>query len=331
MASSSLAAHIAVNKYADHLPLYRQSKILARQSIDLSRSTMCGIIRKGAVLIQPIYEAMIKKAMNGDYLMADESSIPVMQKNEKKEKVKKGCMLVKVAPNEKIMVMEYIKTKEKQNIVNSLKNFKGHLQVDGNVSYEALASLDKIVLMHCLVHSRRYFEKALDYDHARASEMLHMIQNIYYIERSCTGKSPEQILKIRQQQAIPVLNKIKQWLDENLSIKDPPDPIQKAIKYMLKRWNGFTEYVNHAHLRPDNNLIENQIRPLALGRKNYLFAGSDNGAIHAAIYYSIFATCKMNDINPFDYLVDVFNRISEHPINKIKELIPSENYQFLEA
>ena len=228
---------------------------------------MCGIIKKGVELIEPIYEAMINKAMNGNYLMADESSIPVMHKNEKKEKVQKGCMLVKVAPNEKIMVMEYIKTKEKENIVNSLKDFKGHLQVDGNVSYEALGTTTHITLMHCLVHSRRYFEKALDYDQLRARAMLRMIQQLYHIERSCKGKSSDQILTIRKQQAIPILIKIKQWLDENLALNDPPDPIQKAIRYMLKRWNGLTEYANHAHLRPDNNLIENKIRPLALGRK----------------------------------------------------------------
>lgn len=329
IASESLAAHIAVSKYVDHQPLYRQSKILARQSIDLPRSTMCGIIRRGADLIKPIYYAMIDKAMKSDYLMADESSIPVLRKDEQNKKTIKGCMLVKVAPEAKITVMEYIMTKEKVNIVNALKSFKGHLQVDGNVSYEELSKIGQVYLMHCLVHSRRYFEKALDYDQGKANVMLNMIQKLYQIERSCNGQSFELILQTRKQHAIPVLDKMKKWLDANLAMNDPPNPIQKAIRYMLKRWNGLTEYVNYGHLRPDNNLIENQIRPLALGRKNYLFAGSDNGAEHAAIFYSMFSTCAMNNINPFDWLVDVFKRISDHHINKIDQLIPVENYQFL--
>ena len=330
VASPSLAAHIAVNKYVDHQPLYRQSKIWDRQSIDLSRSTMCGIIRKGAELLEPLYEAMTSMAMNSNYLMADESSIPVLHKDQKDSKALKGCMLVKVAPQECITIMEYIKTKEKINLISSLQSFKGHLQVDGNVSYEDLDKKQDVHLMHCLVHSRRYFEKALDYDRVKAQWMLTKIQQLYKIERSTKGQTIETILYVRQTHAQPILDDIKNWLEENLVLSDPPNPMQRAIRYMLKRWKGLTRYIEAAHLRPDNNLIENQIRPLALGRKNYLFAGSDRGAHHAAIFYSFFATCKMNGLNPFAWLQDVYSRISEHPINQINLLIPTKDYQFLE-
>ncbi|NND05892.1 MAG: IS66 family transposase [Saprospiraceae bacterium] len=310
-------------------PLYRQSKIWNRQSIDLSRSTMCGIIRKGAELLEPLYEAMTSMAMNSNYLMADESSIPVLHKDQKDSKALKGCMLVKVAPQECITIMEYIKTKEKINLLSSLQSFKGHLQVDGNVSYEDLDKKQDMHLMHCLVHSRRYFEKALDYDRVKAQQMLAKIQQLYKIERSTKGQTTETILYARQTHAQPILDDIKNWLEENLVHSDPPNPMQRAIRYMLKRWKGLTKYIDAGHLRPDNNLIENQIRPLALGRKNYLFAGSDRGAHHAAIFYSFFATCKMNGLNPFEWLQDVYTRISEHPINQINLLIPIKDYPFL--
>ena len=329
VASPSLAAHIAINKYVDHQPLYRQSKIWNRQSINLSRSTMCGIIRKGAELLTPLYQEMNSMAMNSNYLMADESSIPVLQKDHKHSKAIKGCILVKVAPQECITVMEYIQTKEKINLLSSLQSFKGHLQVDGNVSYEQLDKKQDVHLMHCMVHSRRYFEKALDYDRAKAQQMLTLIQQLYQIERSIKGQTPENILRTRQTHAQPILDHIKKWLEEHFVLNDPPNPMQRAIRYMLKRWDGLTKYIEAGHLRPDNNLIENQIRPLALGRKNYLFAGSDRGAHHAAIFYSLFATCKMNQLNPFEWLQDVYSRISQHPINQIRHLVPTKNYQFL--
>lgn len=308
IASPSLAAHISVSKYVDHLPLYRQRKIWERQSIDLPRSTMCGIVRKGVELLRPLYESMASRLMISHYLMADESSIPVMGSDSKERKTRKGCMLVKVAPMEAITVMQYIKTKEKSRIINALKEFRGHLQVDGNVSYEELGDLQGITLMHCLVHARRYFEKALEYDKMKANQMLGLIQQLYQIERSLVDQPKEEILQARHKHADPIITEIKKWLDENLALHDPPNPIQTAIRYMLKRWMGLTVYLTKGYLRPDNNLIENQIRPLALGRKNYLFAGSDDGAEHAAIFYSFFATCKMNNINPFDWLMHVYKR-----------------------
>ena len=328
IASANLAAHIAVQKYVDHQPLYRQSKIWQRQRVDLPRSTLCGIIRKGALLLSPLYEAMISKVMQGPYLMADESSIPVQGTTPKHEKIKKGCMLVKVAPLEALAVMEYIRTKEKENIIKSLEGFKGYLQVDGNVSYKELGTMDGVTLMHCLVHARRYFEKAKDYDRVKTNEMLGMIQQLYQIERQIKDEPPNSKLIIRQKHSEPITEKMKKWLEENLELYPPDSPMTTAIRYMLNRWAGLTVFLNNGDLRPDNNLIENQIRPLAIGRKNYLFAGSENGAQYAAIFYSFFATCKMNKINPYDWLVDVYKKISDYPVNKIHELIPDKNYQF---
>lgn len=327
IAGASLGAKIAVDKYIDHLPLYRQSKIYDRQDIALPRSTMNNIIAKGYHLLKPLYNALNDKINNVNYLQADESSMLVLNKDSVKGSVK-GCMLVKAAPNKKLVLMEYIKTKEKVNIVNKLKDLNGYLQVDGNTSYEDLGKLDAIVLIHCMAHARRYFEKALDYDKEKASTALNFIKAVYGIERNIKDLSTEEKTKQRQKKAIPILNDFKKWLEEHLALKDPPNPTQKAIKYFLKRWKGLVEYTNNGNLSIDNNLIERQIRPLALGRKNYLFAGAHVGADYAALYYSFFATCKLNKIEPFKWLNYVYKNIQDHPINTIQELLPVEGFEF---
>jgi len=327
IAGSSLAAKIAVDKYVDHLPLYRQSKIYGRDQIDLSRSTLNNIIAQGYKLLHPLYENLLKKIWQQNYLMADESSMRVLNKNSEKGSTK-GCMLVIVAPVQKMVSMQYIKTKEKKNIHNALRNIRGHLQVDGNVSYEDLAQLGVITLLHCMAHARRYFDKAKDYDEQRANIGLQYIQNLYQVERNIKELTTEQKYKKRQELSVPILDKFKAWLEENLVNKEPPNPLRSAIRYTLKRWNGLSEYTRHGHLNIDNNLIERQIRPLALGRKNYMFAGAHIGAEYAALYYSLFATCQLNGIEPFKWLNYVFKNIQNHPINKIEALLPTAGFEF---
>jgi len=327
IAGPSFAAKIAVDKYIDHLPLYRQSKIYAREQIDLSRSTLNNIIARGNRLLQPLYEAIKRNLLLQQYLTADESSIRVLNKNTEKGSIK-GCMLVMASPTKKLVIFQYIKTKEKANILAALNGMEGHLQVDGNTSYEELGKSPKITLLYCMAHGRRYFEKALEYDRQKAEWALSCIKALYQIERRIKELSIAEKLKIRQEKSVPLLNKFKEWLEKHLALNEPTNPIQKAIRYFLKRWNGFIEYAHHGHLSIDNNLIERQIRPLALGRKNYLFAGAHTGAHYAALYYSLFATCQLNGIEPFKWLNYVFSKIQEHPINRIDELIPHEGFTF---
>lgn len=327
IAGSSLAAKVAVDKYVDHLPLYRQSQIYARDQVELPRSTLNNIIAKGYHLLNPLYKKLVEKILEQDYLMADESSIRVLNKNSEKGSTK-GCMLVIASPVSKMACMQYIKTKEKQNIYNALKNVQGHLQVDGNVTYEELAKLGVITLMHCMAHARRYFDKAKEYDEQRANIGLQYIQNLYRIERQIKELSTEEKYEKRQKLAVAILDEFKSWLEENLVMKEPKNPIQKAVRYTLKRWQGLIEYTNHGHLQIDNNLIERQIRPLALGRKNYLFAGAHSGANYAALYYSLFATCRLNGIEPFKWLSYVFDNIQDYPVNKIVDLLPTEKFTF---
>jgi hypothetical protein len=221
-------------------------------------------------------------------------------------------------------------SKHKVNLLDALEGFQGHLQVDGNVSYEEMGLKSGVTLMHCLVHSRRYFEKALAYDNNSASHALTLIGELYKIEREANAANLDwdEIRQVRQEKSQLILEKLKVWLEEKALIVIPNSPIGIAVAYMLKRWKGLIEYINDGRFRPDNNLIENQIRPLALGRKNYMFAGSHDGAEYAAIFYSFFATCRLNNIDPEKWLVDILNRIENHPINRIEELLPTKDYQF---
>jgi transposase len=329
LAGSSVVAQVAVQKYVDHLPLYRQSQIFTRQGIAFSRSTLNAMISKGAERLEPLYECMIKLMLKSKYQQADESSLLVLTKDNDKGS-QKGAMFVQHGVLEKMALFSYIQTKEKVNILKAIGDFEGYLQVDGNVSYESLGQHPQIILMHCLVHSRRYFEKALEFDKHRASQALKLIQDIYAIERQAKELhlTPEEIYQLRQTNTVPILEKLKQWLEDNLDPHEAPNPLTTAILYMKKRWAGLTVFVTQGFLQSDNNSIENIIRPLALGRKNYLFAASHSGARYAAIFYSLFATAKLNGIDPYKWLVDVDNRILDYPINRIHELLPLQSYIF---
>ena len=325
----SFVALMLVRKYVDHLPLFRQVKMWSRQNIQLSRSVLGDSVARAAIKLKLLYELLRTLAMQSDYLQADESSIPVQSKDKPGCTVK-GCMLIKLAPKEEIVIFDYIKTKEKVNILDALEGFAGHLQVDGNVSYESKGNETNVTLMHCLVHSRRHFVAALSYHKEKSAYMLDEIKKLYKIERSCKEEnlSIDEIYQRRQKEAVPILEKLKVHLEEQYQPNLPSNPFQKAVAYMLKRWAGLSEYTNHGYLLPDNNLIENQIRPLALGRKNYMFAASHQGANYAAMFYSLLGTCQINGINPYRWLVDVLQRIDNHDINKLHELLPLKGYQF---
>jgi transposase len=325
----SFVALMIVRKYIDHLPIYRQMKMWARQNIQISRSVMTDSVARVAIKLKLLYELLKTLSMQSDYLEADESSIPVQTK-DKPGSTLKGCMLIKLAPKGKIVIFEYIKTKEKRNILDALHGFAGHLQVDGNVSYEAKGGEDQVTLMHCLVHSRRKFVSALDYQRDKSRYVLDEIKKLYKIEKACKEENlgAEETYQRRQQESVPVLDKLKTYLLEQYQPNLPTNPFQNAVAYMLKRWDGLTEYTNRGDLLPDNNMIESQIRPLALGRKNYMFAGSHRGAFYAAILYTLLGTCKLNGINPYYWLVDVLQRIDSHDVNKLHELLPISGYQF---
>lgn len=324
-------SHVITDKYLDHLPLYRQHKRLERLGLDMPQSTLNDIVRRIALLLTPMCDIIVEKTLQSQYTQADESSIRVLNKDHEGGS-KKGCMQVVHAVNERLAYFRYTPTKEKHHLLELLEGFSGFLQTDGNVSYKGKDAEQGVTLFHCWAHARRKFDQSLENDGQKASHMLGEIQLLYAIERRArdTLMSDTETLSLRQKESLPILNRMKSWLDQESMTALPSSAIGKAIAYTLNHWQGLTIYAHHGHLQIDNNLVENLIRPLALGRKNYLFAGSNDGAKRAAIFYTLFAVAKLNDIEPQSWLTNVLYRIQGHPINRLDELLPVTGYQFVD-
>jgi hypothetical protein len=205
-----------------------------------------------------------------------------------------------------------------------LENFKGYLQTDGYNVYDSFDKQEGITLMHCMAHARRMFNDALNNDESRAAYAMKEIQKLYAIERNCKEQnlSFEEIKTIRQQQAVPILIALGQWMKQEYMQITPKSPIGKALAYSIERWNKLSLYTQEGMLNIDNNPVENSIRPVALGRKNYLFAGSHEAARRSGMLYSLLGTCKMHGIEPYTWLKNTLQKIAEHPVNKVYELLP---------
>ena len=325
IAGPGLLAQIIIDKYTDHLPIHRQIQRFEREGIKLPASTLTDWIGATCTLLDPLYEALRKQVLSSRYLQVDETPIKVLDK-DKKGTTHRGYHWVYHAPQERLVLFDYREGRGREGPTECLKDFQGHLQADGYTVYEDFDKRPGITLLHCMAHARRKFDEAKDNDLARASYVLTEMQKLYALERQ--GKeselSDDELYQLRQKEAIPVLNDLKQWMLENYKAVLPQSAIGQAIYYSLQRWDKLSIYTTDARLRIDNNLVENAIRPVAIGRKNYLFAGSHNGARRAAMLYSFLGTCKMNHINPFDWLRDVLIKIPEHPVNKIELLLPNK-------
>ena len=224
----------------------------------------------------------------------------------------------------KLVAFDYRPSRAREGPEAFLKGFKGTLQTDGYTAYNGLGSSKGITLLACMAHARRYFEKALDNDQKRASHALQVIQSLYAVERRGKDLCPEERKRLREGEAAPVLRQWKEWLLEEQGKVAPKSSMGKAIAYTLNLWERLVGYVHDGGYLIDNNPIENTIRPLALGRKNYLFAGSHKAAQRAAMMYSFFATCKLNGVEPFQWLAYVLAHIQEWKINEIEKLLPNQ-------
>lgn len=320
---AGLLAQITVSKFVDHNPFYRQIQIYKRQGVIIAMSSMCGWFSSGMTQLTVLYELHKQLVLQCQYLQADESPIKV-QDNHKKGSLHTGYHWVFHAPVEGLVLFEYAPSRSAKVPENMLQQFIGTLQTDGYRAYQKLSTKYPIKLLACMAHARRYFEKALDNDKSRASHVLEQIQKLYVIERKIKERAVniETINRYRGICARPILNKLHTWMEEEYPKVLPKSAIGKAFVYSLNLWDKLSGYIQDGKYRIDNNLIENSIRPLALGRKNYLFAGNHKAAQNAAMMYSFFATCKINNVNPYEWLHDVFKRLPEHKANKLHELLP---------
>lgn len=322
-AGASLLAHIAVSKFVDHLPLYRQIQIFKRQQLYISDSTIGDWLSATCDLLQPLYDCLGKKVVQSNYIQMDESPIGVQDKHNGSG-LHTGYQWVIHAPVERLVLFQYDPSRSKRLPEKLLDEFCGTLQTDGYHVYQNLTTKHPIVLLGCMAHARRYFEKAQDNDPARAAYALKQFQKLYAVEDKIRNRKPNALVIVRYRKfvAVPLLTELEQWMKQHIYEVLPKSAIGKAIAYTLNIWPNLIRYTQNADFRIDNNLIENAIRPLALGRKNYLFAGSHNAAQNTAMMYSFFATCKINGIEPLEWLTEVLNKILDHKANMLEQLLP---------
>ena len=318
-----LLAQIIIDKYVDHLPLYRQLGRFKREGINIPYSTIGDWIKNGSTLIDPLYESLKKLIVQSNYLHADESPIKVLDK-DKKGATHRGYYWVYHNSIDGLVWFDYQEGRGREGPVAVLKYFKGYLQTDGYAVYDFFKEEKDITVLHCMAHARRMFFEAKDNDKSIAEYALEQIGLLYNIERKAKDQQldAEQILKLRQTEGVPVLESLGKWMKETYLKVLPKSAIGKALGYSISRWRELMLYATDGKLNIDNNPVENQVRPVAIGRKNYLFAGSHEAAKRSAMLYSLMGTCKLHGINPFIWLRDVLQRIASHPINKIEDLLP---------
>ena len=324
-AGPSLLSHILISKYVDHLPLYRQHQQFKRLGVEISDKTIGGWVAASGDLLLPLYEELMQTVQQGDYIQADETPIKVLDKDKKKDS-HKGYFWVYHSPISKLVCFQYRKGRGREGPKEFLKNFQGSIQVDGWQVYDKFEKQKGIRLLGCMAHARRKFEEALDNDKSRADYALTEIQKLYKVERKAReeGLDYAQRKSLRIKESKPIMTNLKTWLMENAPGSNvlPQSKIGKAISYTLGMWPRMERHLDDGRYEIDNNWVENTIRPVALGRKNYLFAGSHDAAQRSAMIYSLLASCKLNGVNPSSWLADVLSQIQDYPINKINELLP---------
>lgn len=323
IAESSLLAHIIVSKMVDHLPFYRQIEIFKRNfQWEVSGSTVNDWFIACCTLIKPLYELLERNILESKYLQADESPIRVLDK-DKEGSSHQGYMWVFHSPTDNLVLFKYSKGRGEHLIKEMLGSYNGVLQSDGYAVYDKIASINKgITHVGCLAHVRRKYFDAQSNDKQRSDIVMTKIQNIYALEREAREMSEDERRKYRNENIKPILEEIKAFNEKACLEVTPKSQIGKAICYAQNQMHKIEEILNHGHVELDNNRIENKIRPLALGRKNYLFAGSHEGAERLAMMYSMLASCKANDINPYEWLKSTLEQISDTKLTDLNKLLP---------
>lgn len=323
IAGPGLLAQIMVDKFVDHLPVYRQIERFKREDIKLSSSTINGWQESICNLLEPLYDTLKHRVLSQGYLQVDETPIAVLDKM-KKGKTHRGYHWIYHSPLEKTVLFDYNTGRSREGPEKLLRDFKGYLQTDGYNVYELFAKRKDITLVNCMAHARRGFEKALEYDRSRAEYAMDMFQKLYKIEKKAREQemTSQQRHTLRLDEALPLMNELGKWIIETYKTSEPKSPLGKATAYCIPRWDNLLAYLEDGSLEIDNNLAENAIRGIAIGRKNYLFAGSNRGAERAAIMYSFFGTCKKNDVNPYGWLRKVLEVIPTYKVNRLTDLLP---------
>ena len=319
-AGSGLLAHIIVSKYADHLPLNRLERIFARQGIELARSTMCGQLALGEESLVPLGEEIVRRLRAGPYLQFDDTSV-LVQAEEDRERFY-GKMWTYHSPLERLVAFDATETREHQGPLQFLDGFKGYLQGDAYSGNLTLRKKSPVLMVGCLAHLRRYFVTALEKD-PRAAHFIAVIKKLYEIEAEARGLPHDQRRALRQQLATPHLRELMRLLRTMEKSVLPKSPLGEALTYLRNQMRFVAQYIRDGRLEIDNNGAERQLRSVAVGRKNWLFAGSMKGLHRAALLYSLIQTAKLAGVEPWAYIKDVLDRLPTHPHARLGELLPA--------
>jgi transposase len=329
LASPGLLAHVLVSKYCDHLPLYRQSQIFARHGVDLNRSTLAGWVGGACWWLEALHARLAANVFASNKLFADDTPIPVLDPGRGRTKTGRLWVYARddrpwAGPDPPAAVYFYSPDRKAERPASHLESFQGVLQVDGYAGFETLATNGHIVLAACWAHARRkFYEFHQATGSPIAAEALRRIAELYAIEKEIRGRSAMERQGMRDSRSRPLVDAMKPWLEYQLSRVPNRGGLAEAIRYALARWPALCRFLDDGRIELDNNPVERAIRPVALGRKNHLFAGSDGGGERWAIVASLLATAKLNDVEPYAYLRDVLERMTHgHPMSRLDDLLP---------
>lgn len=329
MATTGLVAQVLVSKYCDHTPLYRQAQIFARQGVDLDRSTLANWVGGACWWLEALHARLAANLFASTKLFADDTPLPVLDPGRGRTKTGRLWAYARddrpwAGPDPPAAVYFYSPDRKAERPASHLSGFSGVLQVDGYAGFERLTASGGVVLAACWAHARRkFFELHEATGSPIAAEALRRIAELYAIEEGIRGQSAQQRRLVRSREARPLVMAMKPWFEQELGRVPPHSTLAEAIRYALGRWSALCRFLDDGRIELDNNTVERAIRPIALGRKNHLFAGSDGGGRRWAVVASLIASAKLNGIEPYAYLSDVLDRMNKgHPASRLDELLP---------
>jgi transposase len=330
-------AHVAVSKYGDHLPLYRLERILARFGVELSRSTLCDWMGRCGLLLQPLYQSMIRNVLASSVIHTDDTPVPVL--DPELEHTRTGRLWVYLGDaTHPYNVFAFTPNRKRDGPADFLKDFKGYLQADAFGGYDGIYATQEVVEVGCHAHARRKFHEARTSSATAAHQALAYYRQLYEIEQAATSAAQEaqcahpeasseellsiHRLRLRRERTVPMLAEFHSWLLAQQVEALPKSPLAQAIGYALNQWEALTRYTTQGFLQIDNNCAEREMKRVAIGRKNWMFAGSDQGGTTAAVLFSVVSTCQRHGLDPFFYLRDVLANLPGLKPDQIDSLLP---------
>ena len=314
-----LLAYVVTSKYADHLPLHRIVRILDRHGLDTERSTLWGWISKGAQVLEPLVQRMREKIVDGEVIHSDDTELPLQSKG----KVHKARLWIYVGdPEHPYVYYDFRMNRSRAGPGEILDGYTGYVQVDAYAGYDVIFGPGAATEAGCWAHARRKFFDAAELGCARSKEAVERIKRLYEIEREGKGLSREDLVALRQSKSVPLLDELFEWMEQQQFQVLPESSVGKALAYAINNRQALRRYTEHGYLGIDNNISERGIRPVVIGRKNWLFTGSERGGKTAATIFSVIESAKRHGLEVFSYLRDVFTRLPGHPQSKIDDFLP---------